>query len=1126
MTSESSGSAPPAREDALARERAADPARNVLLQAPAGSGKTTVLVCRYLALLAIAAAPEEILAITFTRKAAAEMRARVLRALRAALEASPTQALIERAPALAALANARARGWDLLATPARLRIQTIDAFNHGIVARLPVSAGSGAAPELRADARALYADAALRTLTRALTEPELQPALALLLDRADNDWRRLQSLLAAMLATRAHWLPRLLGAAAPELAARVRSGLAATLARELAAAGAALPRELAAEAAALLGPAAARLAQRGEDGAEVRAWQLAGATLGGSSADLPRWRLLAGIALTGKGSWRRTLSVRDGFPPQPAEAKQRMLAWLEDAAQVEGLQQALQAVQELPDAELPGEDVAALQALSLLLRHASAELQLVFAAEGVFDYAQLAGAARAALSSGGAPTDLALRLGAGVRHILVDEFQDTSAEQISLLRALTAGWEAQDGRTLFAVGDPMQSIYQFREADVGLYLRARAHGIGERRFEALALHRNFRSGPQVVAWVNRVFAQLFPERDDPLLAGVAYLAAEAAGSDPAGRVQVHGSIDGSPEQEARRVLDIVRAARARDPAASIAVLVASRRHAIPTVQALRTAGIDVRGVQLEPLGERPVVRDLLALARALKHPLDRVAWLALARAPWCGLRLDELAVLGADGEAPLWPRLAAGAPELEPAARSRSALLVSALRPALEGVERALPLALRVARCWRRLGGAAIHAGPRDGDDAEALLDALAADPATQLAAGEALQALAAEAYASARPRAGAVEVLTMHAAKGLEWDVVIVPGLGRRAARDAEPLLHWVEFPNALEEPDLLLAPLRASGAAAPRSLAAYIRGVRTRRQALERVRLLYVTATRARRELHWLGSAAAEEGAAVCRPAGGSPLEILWPALRAEFLAGLEPAAAPAEPAATTATAATAIAPALRRVAAGWQPPLVAPPECTRLPLSLAEPAAEPEYSWVGLAARAVGTIVHAELQRFSREGSGAAIRAPAIYRAWLAEFGVAAGERAAAAGRVGAALERTLADPRGRWLLDATQRAAASEIRLSGLEDGRIVAVVFDRSFIDAAGVRWIVDYKTSTHEGGGIEAFLASEVQRYRPQLARYAALARQLGPEPVRTALYFPLLGAFREVEVGSEAAGE
>jgi len=84
---------------------------------------------------------------------------------------------------------------------------------------------------------------------------------------------------------------------------------------------------------------------------------------------------------------------------------------------------------------------------------------------------------------------------------------------------------------------------------------------------------------------------------------------------------------------------------------------------------------------------------------------------------------------------------------------------------------------------------------------------------------------------------------------------------------------------------------------------------------------------------------------------------------------------------------------------------------------------------------------------------------------------------------------------------------------------LHEGRVVSVIFDRMLIDAQGQRWVVDIKTSTHEGGGLEQFLENEAQRYRPQLERYAALAAQLGSEPIRAALYFPMLGALRELSV-------
>jgi ATP-dependent exoDNAse (exonuclease V) beta subunit len=1142
--------------DASARAEALDPHRSLLLQAPAGSGKTTVLTARFLTLLTVVEWPEEILAITFTRKAAAEMRHRIAAALASSADA-PVRG-IDAALLQAVRLRDRQRGWDLLHNPARLRIETIDALNGRLARALPVAARSSPSLALARSPDALYRQAAGSALQAAWLDEDTRAAVRLLFERLDNSWPRLQGLLAEMLKRRSHWLPRVLQAADSGLAVRVQHSLQSLLRAELTKLAARLPAALLQEGELVLAHAEGVLGL----------WQQNALPLSADPHSLPRWRALCELALTAR-DWRRRLTIRQGFERGDEVMKQRAAAWIAALEATPGAQQVLREIQGLPPPQLSAADQEALAALALLLPRAAAQLQLVFAGSGKVDYAYIAGAARASLTEQGEPSEFALRTGNALRHILVDEFQDTSFEQFELLRVLTAGWDSGDGRTLFLVGDPMQSIYQFREAEVGLFLQARDYGIGALTVAPLQLRRNFRARAALLQWLNRCFACLFPADDDARLAAIRYLpsvpavvepiAVEPAAAAPA--VTLHRFDAGDRAAEAQQVLQIVRAARARSASSSIAVLVASREHAAVIAATLRAAGIAIRGLDLEPLRDRPVIRELAALTRALLHGQDRGAWLTLLRAPWCAQTLPQLQRLCEQDQGDMFATLCAAAADgtdtAAPLARLRAAL-----EPALRGAGRALPLWQRVEHCWLRLGAPAVYSSAADRLDARRFIDALALHDQPDGLAGEALAEIVGPLYSSQAAPEGAVEILTMHAAKGLEWDVVILPGLERRTAGDQDPLLHWIELPRAGQDNELLLSPIRATMQEPKASLAAYIKRLRRERTRIERVRLLYVAATRARTALHLLGglarpaAAAPADAAAVtasaaitaevpAQPPPGSLLELLWPAIGAEFAAlpataitpapaepadaaAVGPANAAAEPADAAAGPADA-RPPLWRLPPHWAPPPPPPaPRSQRLLLVSPAPASAPEYSWVGQAARAVGTIVHAELHRLALTEplpQAAAIAAEsAVYDAWLAELGVAAQEQQQARQRIALALRRTLQDPRGRWLLSGAHRQAHSEWRLTGVYAGHVVSVAFDRMLLDEQGRRWIIDFKTSSHEGGAVEQFVDREAERYQLQLQRYAALARALGPEPVHLALYFPLLGVWREIAPQAAAA--
>ena len=1099
--------------DEARRREALDPARSFLVQAPAGAGKTELLIQRTLRLLALVAAPESIVAITFTRKAAGEMRERILGALEAAEAGREPERPHQRltyALAKAALEHGRALGWNPLEHPARLRIQTIDSLCASITRQAPWLARLGAQPAVTERADELYAEAARRALLDVETPGAHQAALERLLLHLDNDLPKVHELLVAMLAVREQWLPLV---AAPSDEARRRElegALERALCDGLTRADALIPAdcrtalpELARFAASNLGPESAIAACDG-----LRA--MPGCTAG----EWPRWRGLAALLLTAEGEWRKERGVdkRCGFPKENRERKQEFARLLAQLSGVSGLAEALDLVRALPPARYTDEQWAALCALFEALKRAAAHLKIVFGERGEADFCEIAEAAREALGDAGAPTELALHMDARIEHLLVDEFQDTSVAQFDLLARLTAGWQPGDGHTLFLVGDPMQSIYRFRQAEVGLFLRMVRGTIGDIAPEFIRLEVNHRSTPGLVERVNGIFSRIFPAQPDIATGAIPYSAAASGRERDAGEaVTLDAFAKGQDEEEAARVVELVREARERDPAGVVAVLVRARTHLPVIVAVLRRDGVGFRAVEIDYLGERAAVLDLLALTRAMVHMADRPAWLAILRAPWCGLTLEDLeALVGASPRACVWELLEGNAGAMSADGQARAERLRSTLAEAFAQRGR-LSLRRWVELAWRRIGGPACLATDDDLQDAADYFELLESrERAGDLPDLDRFQRDVAKLYAQPDSSAdGSVQLMTIHKAKGLEFDTVIVPGLGRLAQRDKPQLLLYGERPREDGGADRLLAPIKQEGAAAD-SVYQYLRVVEQRRNEHECVRLLYVAATRARTRLHLLGQAAA-------KPAGGSLLEYLWPGLDAEWQRRFEECIAHAPQAAEAAAGASGFP--LRRLPAGWTPPEPPAAVAWRGAAPVVSARERPTYVWVGDTLRHVGTVVHEMLERIGRQGlarlDAAAVRARRpVYRAALANLGVAPAEADEAAGRVEAALLQTLASPVGRWILDG-HRDARSEYALSGVVDGEIVRGAIDRTFIDAEGVRWIVDYKTSVHEGGGLDEFLDEQQRRYRPQLDRYARLLAPLG-QPVRMGLYFPLLDQWRE----------
>jgi ATP-dependent helicase/nuclease subunit A len=353
---------------------------------------------------------------------------------------------------------------------------------------------------------------------------------------------------------------------------------------------------------------------------------------------------------------------------------------------------------------------------------------------------------------------------------------------------------------------------------------------------------------------------------------------------------------------------------------------------------------------------------------------------------------------------------------------------------------------------------------------------------------------------------------MTIHRAKGLEFDCVILLGLNRAPPPNQGRGLYWLERVTDDGADDLLLAPLTPTGDNSD-PLATLIRHTDTERDLAERARLFYVATTRARERLHLIAQAKPEAAAATRR----SLLCYLWPQFEDSI-----PVTEPSEGEADARPA--SLQPILRRLSDGFD---VVPRKPDTDIDSDTEPDPEmpllrPDFDWAGQAALQIGTVVHDGLQLIAETGletwSVERVQSrTGQLRGDLRLLGVDKDDLNDATKRVVNALSRVLGDANGRWLL-SNHPESASELPLTVETGAGLEHLRLDRTFIDEKGTRWIVDFKTSAHEGGAADAFLQSEVERYRPQLERYARAMSEIDDRPIRVGLYFPLLQAFRDWE--------
>jgi ATP-dependent helicase/nuclease subunit A len=1110
-------------QDEKQRELAIDVHQSFIVQAPAGSGKTELLTQRCLALLGNAVHdPEEILAITFTRKAASEMRDRIINALKKAKKSpKPQEAHQAKTYDLAkkVLEKDAFYQWRLLENPNRLKITTIDAFCRSIVSRLPILSKMGSEKNIIENAYDLYQQAARATLGHLKKESQWLDAIKELLSCVDNDYERAEKLIIDMLKTRDQWLEYLYFSE-DLVIEQLETSLSNVIQNTLEKTYSYLIEHIDIDELLPL----IRYASQHQLSNPFEYDELPEP----ESHHIVFWHFLAKISLTQEGTVRKMLIHTDGFPA-PSNIKNKeekqlatlmkknMLNLLRKIEQHPELINLLNDIQSLPPRSYYQDAAKKNKIFSLfeLLKLAYAELKLLFRMYNKVDFTEVAICASSALKNTLEVSDIHLILDYQLKHILIDEFQDTSRLQFSLLENLTQEWMPDGDKTVFLVGDPMQSIYKFRQAEVGLFLQVKNNGLNHLNIIPLTLTCNFRSEKPIIDWINTQFSTAFPEKNDIASGAITFSPSIAIKQNLTEKVVEWHPISSEigMDHQTLSIIKTLHVLTEKNPDASIAILGRKRKHLMAIMQGLNAFKIPYQAIEIESLIEKPIIQDLIALTCALHHLGDNIAWLAVLRMPCIGLSLPDLLVISEHlPQKTVFDILhdAAHIVRLSDRAQKILARIVPQLNFAIHERKR-FSLRQFIEETWIALGAQALLKTTHEQLEVNYFLDFLD-HWQPELIDIYTLKHALNNKFSTISHQSASIQLMTIHKSKGLEFDYVILPALQEAGLSDAENILAWHEQPRQhatqFNHYDWLLAPKKAIGDDKDK-MYYFIRMMNQKKSHYEITRLFYVGATRAKKGLHLFYEVLSEEKKS---PPKDSLMASVFQNFQSIDICIHHPAKEkhPLEiPVLNTPNLPNILTNTYAVISEDWFIP--------ENIYSHGSSSISDNEGWVfefdWHLEQKIGSVYHALLKLLSEniesqsEDTLTNLKTKIQYLFYDHYIPLAHHEYYLQ--QIFQDILNMLKDPTGRWILNPNHEDAKSEYPITCILHQQIKHFIIDRTFIDEKGTRWVIDYKTTSLNLQN-EADLSKNIwHQHENQLNNYAKFFTRLSKNPIKLGLYFP-----------------
>ena len=827
-----------------------------IVQAPAGSGKTSLLVKRFLNRLLEVKSPKEVLALTFTNKAAAEMAQRLKEALEGKSEDNEIKKIVEKISK-----HALKNKWDEGYIDS-LMVMTIDKLALRLIKQTPILSSSGVNFLTDEDPDDLYRETIRETITSNAENH-------LLFKYFDYDYHKLTEQLLALISKRDQWLP-------------IVSGLLRSNDKNIEEIyGTYYTNELNIWVEEKIKP--------NFTNEDLKELEIIVSYLADnknidhkdklrSSINYEFWFYIRDLILTKSGKQiRKKIDTSSGFPATNVgkEIKERLLKLIKlKNNKFNILIDFFNVTYHKNIVDI----YPLITPFCLLLIDMVTRLNEKFKERRIIDFTQIMGNAVEALRD----THLPLILDQNISHILVDEFQDTNESQLIFIELLTQNFAGNPEKSFFAVGDPMQSIYRFRKAEVEIFSRVQKSGISDLKLTSLFLKVNFRSNKNIIDWLNNSFSKAFPLIDDSDEGSVPYSSCESSNNNLEGGMELIAltcdtkSKTAQYEAEALYVLNLIKDTRKSNPDASIAVLTRSKAHLSELITLInkKDTSIPIDAIEMSKILSNQTFQDILCLTKALFDFSDRTNWIAALKSPWCGLSINDLVLLfEKDHKSLVWELInnIDNTSRLDKNSARRLRSFVEVIR---ENIQYRGRISHRyfVEGIWRQLNGEESMVDSNDIQNIDLFLELL--EEASEILSIDfiKLERLIENKFISKTSiQKNSIKFLTIQRSKGLEFDHVIIPNLNKRTRNEESDLVLYDKSTLSIKNPGN------------DKNLHSYHAYKERKRLDNEKIRLLYVAMTRAKNKCYLIGTVKKEGDLVI--PNSGTFMNILWPFFSDKF-------------------------------------------------------------------------------------------------------------------------------------------------------------------------------------------------------------------------------------------------